>query len=288
MLNIVGTEFGKTTDGKKLELEKELFDFIGIFESLDQNICRRGGVSTQRGSTLSTASNASEELEFSGSKLCPERVPLLAASIIYQLLQNAVKSWRCDGFNNNMASQKHSQLPSGKAPTQYYKILSFTLNICLRQLKASSVMRQQDPLKMLIYGEIKQLGSPLLEMIWCLLSEPKSMIDSRKKDANMKKDLDDRKEYIHLGLLSLKELLAVMLHELDYSVLMDALAAVSGPGDEGGNAMDGQLDNQCKKADDIPYKYVSEELFIKNSIRPLISMLLARSFFREVEVNAYN
>ncbi|KAG5632934.1 hypothetical protein H5410_004651 [Solanum commersonii] len=284
MLNIVGTEFGKTTDGKKLELEKELFDFIGIFESLDQNICRQGGGSTQRGSIRTTASNASEELEFSGSKLCPERVPLLATSIIYQLLQSTVESWRCDGFNNNVASQKHSQSSSGKAPTQYYKILSFTLNICLRQLKASSVMRQQDPLKMLIYGEIKQLGSPLLKMIWCLLSEPKSMIDSRKKDAYMKKDLDDRKEYIHLGLLSLKELLAVMLHELDYSVLIDDLATVSGPGDEGGNAMDGRRDTECEKADDIPYKYTSEELFIKNSIRPLISMLLTHSFFREVEV----
>uniref|UniRef100_M1ASV5 Fanconi anemia group I protein n=1 Tax=Solanum tuberosum TaxID=4113 RepID=M1ASV5_SOLTU len=284
MLNIVGTEFGKTTDGKKLELEKELFDFIGIFESLDQNICRQGGGSTQRGSIRTTASNASEELEFSGSKLCPERVPLLATSIIYQLLQSTVESWRCDGFNNNVASQKHSQSSSGKALTQYYKILSFTLNICLRQLKASSVMRRQDPLKMLIYGEIKQLGSPLLKMIWCLLSEPKSMIDSRKKDANMKKDLDDRKEYIHLGLLSLKELLAVMLHELDYSVLIDDLATVSGPGDEGGNAMDGHRDTECEKADDIPYKYTSEELFIKNSIRPLISMLLTHSFFREVEV----
>ncbi|XP_055818329.1 uncharacterized protein LOC129887305 isoform X2 [Solanum dulcamara] len=284
MLNIVGTEFGKTTDGKKLELEKELFDFIGIFESLDQNVCRQGGGSTQRGSIWSTSSNASEELELSGRKLCPERVPLLATSIIYQLLQSTVESWRCDGFNNNVASQKHSQLSSGKAPTQYYKILSFTLNICLRQLKAASVVRQQDPLKMLIYGEIKQLGSPLLKIIWRLLSEPKSMIDSRKKDANMKKDLDDRKEYIHLGLLSLKELLAVTLHELDYSVLIDYLAAVSGPGNEGGNTMDGHLDTECKRADDIPYKYTSEELFIKNSIRPLISMLLARSFFREVEV----
>ncbi|KAM3358497.1 Fanconi anemia group I protein [Capsicum galapagoense] len=282
MLNIVGTESGKTTDGKKLELEKELFDFIGIFESLDRNICRQSGSSTQRGSIRSTASNASEDLEFSGSKLCQERVPLLATSIIYQLLQSTVESWRSDGINNNVASQKHSQLSSGKAPTQYYKILSFTLNICLCQLKAFSVVRQQDPLQLLIYGEIKQLGSPLLKMIWCLLTEPMSMIDSRKKDANMKEDLDDRKEYIHLGILSLKELLAVILYELDYSVLIDDLAAVSGPEDEG--VKDGHLDTECEKANDIPYKYTSEELFIKNSIRPLISMLLARSFFREVEV----
>ncbi|XP_009764707.1 uncharacterized protein [Nicotiana sylvestris] len=282
MLNVVGTEFGKTTDVKKLELEKELFDFIGIFESLDRNICRQGGGSTQRGFIRPTASNTSEDLEFSGSKLCQERIPLLANSVIYQLLQNTIESWRYDGFNNNMASQKHSQLSSGKAPTQYYKILSFTLNICLRQLKASSVVRQQDPLKMLIYGEIKQLGSPLLKIIWWLLSEPKSMTDSRKKDA--KKDLDDRKEYIHLGLLSLKELLAVILHESDYSVVIDDLAAVSGPGDEAGNAMDGDIDTEGEKADDILYKYTSEELFIKNSIRPLISMLLAHSVFREVEV----
>ncbi|XP_060197754.1 uncharacterized protein LOC132626781 isoform X1 [Lycium barbarum] len=282
MLNIVGTEFGKTTDAKKLEMEKELFDFIGIFEYLDKNICRQGGGSTQRGFMRPTASNASEELEFSGSKLCQERIPLLATSVIYQLLQSTVESWRYDDFNNNVPSQKQSQLSSGKASTQYYKILSFTLNICLRQLKASSVVRQQDPLQMLIYGEIKQLGSPLLKIIWCLLSEPKSMTDSRKKDGNMKKDLDDRKEYIHLGLLSLKELLAVILHELDYSVLIDDLAAVSGPGDEADNAMDGDI--ECEKADDILYKYTSEELFIKNSIRPLITMLLARSFFREVEV----
>ncbi|KAM3323921.1 Fanconi anemia group I protein [Capsicum chacoense] len=254
MLNIVGTESGKTTDGKKLELEKELFDFIGIFESLDRNICRQSGSSTQRGSIRSTSSNASEDLEFSGSKLYQERVPLLATSIIYQLLQSTVESWRSDGINNNVASQKHSQLSSGK----------------------------QDPLQLLLYGEIKQLGSPLLKMIWCLLTEPTSMIDSRKKDANMKKDLGDRKEYIHLGILSLKELLAVILYELDYSVLIDDLAAVSGPEDEG--VKDGHLDTECEKANDIPYKYTSEELLIKNSTRPLISMLLARSFFREVEV----
>ncbi|KAJ8528816.1 hypothetical protein K7X08_030460 [Anisodus acutangulus] len=258
MLNIVGTELGKTTDVKKLEMEKELFDFIGIFKSLDKNICRQGGGSTQRGFIRPTASNASEELEFSGSKLCQERIPLLATSIICQLLQSTVESWRYDGFNNNVPSQKHSQLSSGKAPTQYYKILSFTLNICLRQLKASSVVRQQDPLKMLLYGEIKQLGSPLLKIIW--------------------------KEYIHLGLLSLKELLVVILHELDYSALIDDLAAVSGLGDEADNAMDGNVDNECEKADDILYKYTSEELFIRNSIRPLITMLLARSVFREVEV----
>ncbi|KAK4338871.1 hypothetical protein RND71_040333 [Anisodus tanguticus] len=282
MLNIVGTELGKTTDVKKLEMEKELFDFIGVFKSLDKNICRQGGGSTQRGFIRPTASNASEELEFSGSKLCQERIPLLATSIICQLLQSTVESWRYDGFNNNVPSQKHSQLSSGKAPTQYYKILSFTLNICLRQLKASSVVRQQDPLKMLLYEEIKQLGSPLLKIIWCLISEPKSMTDSRKKDGNMEKDLDDRKEYIHLGLLSLKELLVVILHELDYSALIDDLAAVSGRGDEVDNAMDGNVDNECEKADDILYKYTSEELFIKNSIRPLITMLLARSVFREV------
>ncbi|KAJ8573884.1 hypothetical protein K7X08_010395 [Anisodus acutangulus] len=284
MLNIVGTELGKATGVKKLEMEKELFDFIGIFESLDKNKCRQGGGSTQRGFIRPTTSNASEELEFSCSKLCQERIPLLATSIIYQLLQSTVESWRYDSFNNNVPSQKHCQLSSGKAPTQYYKILSFTLNICLRQLKASSVVRQQDPLKMLIYGEIKQLGSPLLKIIWCLLSEPKSVTDSRKKDGNMKKDLDDRKEYIHLGLLSLKELLVVILHELDYSALIDDLAAVSGPGDEADNAMDGNIDTECEKADDILYKYTSEELFIKNSTRPLITMLLARSFFREVEV----
>ncbi|XP_031091549.1 Fanconi anemia group I protein homolog isoform X2 [Ipomoea triloba] len=278
MLNIIITEFGKATDAKKIDLEKELFEFVSIHEWLGENVNiakQSGGV--KRGSQRLTANDASERIDLSSTILSEERIPLLATSAICQLLHTAQESWKSVGIDSNLASQDRSQLSSGKASAPCANIFPFVLDICWRQLKSYSCMAKENPLKVLIYGDIKQLGQPLLKMVWFLLSASKSN-KVNKKDASGRKDTDYKKEHIYSLLVCLKELIKINLCGPGYLDLMDDLVSISEARSDGS-------DNEYEQANGLlDHNMRSDEVFIRKSIWVLLNELLAHSLFREVEV----
>nr|GMD31566.1 Fanconi anemia group I protein [Ipomoea batatas] len=278
MLNIIITEFGKATDAKKIDLEKELFEFVSIHEWLGKNVNiakQSGGV--KRGSQRLTANDASERIDLSSTILSEERIPLLATSAICQLLHTAQESWKSVGIDSNLASQDRSQLSSGKASAPCANIFPFVLDICWRQLKSYSCMAKENPLKVLIYGDIKQLGQPLLKMVWFLLSASKSN-KVNKKDASGRKDIEYKKEHIYSLLVCLKELIKINLCGPGYLDLMDDLVSISEARSDGS-------DNEYEQANGLlDHNMRSDEVFIRKSIWVLLNELLAHSLFREVEV----
>ncbi|VFQ94694.1 unnamed protein product [Cuscuta campestris] len=279
MLNIIITDFGKANDTKKMDLEKEMLEFVRIHESLRKNVCttrQSGGV--KRGSLRLTANDVSERLDISCTVLSEERVPLLGTPAICQLLYTAPESLMLGGSE---APQNHSQPSSGKDSAPYANIFSFALELCMRQLKSYNSAAKEDPMKMLVYGDIKQLGPPLLKMAWFLMSA--SISDKFiKKDACRKKGVNGKKEHLHSVLVCLKELIKISLLHPGYMDLMDGLLSVPVPEDIPIRGADHGSNDEYAPANAVVMK--SDELFIQKCIRPMLYELLAQSFFLEVEV----
>ncbi|KAL2470368.1 hypothetical protein Adt_38504 [Abeliophyllum distichum] len=282
MLNITVTELEKATDVNKMELGSELSMLVGIHESLEKHTSiSRPCNGIRRGTVRPTASDAADKLASGSTKFSPERTPLLAMPSICQLLKMALESSTPDSSRTGAASQNHLQLSTSAASAQNFELLSSVLSICFRQLKLFPFEGKDDPWKALIYGDIKLLGSPLLKVIWCL----KSDIDKKKKETKGRKDAEDRKEHIHLGLLCLKKLIEISLYSSKYVGLIDDLVLASGPEHESIRSMEFPCNDECKLAEGVDDQNTrSKELFIKMNIKPLLTEFLALSFFHEAQI----
>lgn len=125
-----------------------------------------------------------------------------------------------------------------------------------------------------MYGDIKLLGPPMMSIIMSLKS------DLSKKEAKGRKDIEDRKDNIHLGLLCLKKLTEVSLSSSKYAGLIDDLVSTNRIEDESV-----AVDDECKLGEGIDDEITrSKELFIKMIVKPLLNEFLEFSFFREAEV----
>ncbi|KAL8484955.1 hypothetical protein ACS0TY_027311 [Phlomoides rotata] len=283
VMNIIVAELGKAANLQKLELEKELSQFVEIHEFVDKcTLNSKQGNGPKKTTIRPSASDAADKLALSSAKLpSPERTPLLATSSVHQLLQLALESLKLDNPKNGASSQKNSQSSSGKAQAPNSKIIPSILNMCLRQLKFFSIMGKDDPLKTLIYGEIKLLGPPLVNIIVSL--KPKSEMDLSKKEAKAQKDVESRKELTFLALLCLKKVIEISLFGPKYASLIDDLVSACQLEVASTNAVDAQ--DECKLAEGIHDQSTrSKELFIKRCIRPLLNEFLEFSFFREAEI----
>lgn len=287
-MNIIVAELDKAANVQKLELERELSQFVEIHEFVDKYTSNsRQGNGIKKAIVRPSVSDAADKLALGCAKLSAERTPLLATSSIHQLLQLALESWKLDNSKNGAASQKNSQPSSGKARALNSKILSSVLHMCFRQLKFFSITGKDDPLKTLIYGEIKLLGPPLLNIILSLKSVPKSEMDLSKKEAKGQKDVEYRKEHIHLALLCLKKIIEISLYASKYVGLIDDLVSACRLEEVSTIAVGARCNDECNLAEGIDDQSTrSKELFIKRSINPLLNEFLEFSFFREAEVNA--
>ncbi|KAI7743443.1 hypothetical protein M8C21_011294 [Ambrosia artemisiifolia] len=186
ILNTVATELEKATDDKKIELEKEFADLVDLYVSLEKNTpnCAQNTQNdgTRKGITQSTAVDSTYKNESDNTKFIKEKPPVLATSSIYQL------------FKTSFELYKHDSTKS--------KLLNFVLSAILCQIKSFAYVAKDDPLKSLIYGDIKVLGPPLLKLIVLLI----------KKDAKGKKDNGDIKGLFLLALMCLKEFVIVNSH----------------------------------------------------------------------------
>ncbi|KAG8369921.1 hypothetical protein BUALT_Bualt14G0063600 [Buddleja alternifolia] len=285
VMNIIVAELNKAANVQKQELETELSQFVDIHEFLEKYTSNsRQGHGFKKPIVRSTLSDTADTLAVGSTKLSPERTPLLATSSIYRLLQLALELWKLNFSKNSAASQKNSQLSSGKAQATNSKVIPCVLQMCLRQLKFFSFTGKDDPLKKLIYGEIKLLGPPLLNIILSLKPVPKSETDLHKKETKGKKNVEDRKEHIHLALLCLKRLIQISLCTSKYGGLFDDLVSACGVEDVSADAVGPNCSDECKLAEGIDDQSTrNKELFIKRSINPLLIEFLEFSFFSEAE-----
>ncbi|KAF8387882.1 hypothetical protein HHK36_026544 [Tetracentron sinense] len=294
VLNSVGTELEKATDVQKEDLEKELIEFVNLYDSLENDICtakQNNGI--RRGTPKTTAHEIPDKADRSTKerhrlapmKLSQERTTFLATSSIYQILLTALKLYKIEGSNISTASQNHSQSSLCKTSIHCSKLISFVLKASLCQIKSFPSVGKDNPLKTLVYGDIKVLGPPLLKLVWLLKSGPKFEANQKKKDAKRRKGVEDEEEQIHLSLICLKELITISLHNPHLTGLIEDLESVSTLEYHMENGMNACQNDECELISGLQDQHTrTKALFLEKRIKPLFSELLALSLFQESEV----
>ncbi|KAI3896834.1 hypothetical protein MKX03_028340 [Papaver bracteatum] len=251
LLNSVAAELEKATDLAQVDLEKELIELSDIHDSLQKKISRTKQVSgIKRGTQRAT----SHDIPGSTDPCSKDRSHVDAG--ICQLLQMALKLYNFDDSNGCTDSQNHSQTSlSGKSPN------------CAKG----------DPLKSLLYGEIKLLGPPLLLKLVSML---------KKKSAKGRNVVEERGEQILSSLICLNELVLLSVHSADLTGLIGDLLSVSLPEYSLGNCTNGGGDeNDNELVSDIEDQHIQHiELFLRKVIKPLLSEFLQLSLYRQSEV----
>ncbi|XP_021291605.1 Fanconi anemia group I protein isoform X2 [Herrania umbratica] len=278
LLNTIAMDLEKATDQKKVELEKELIEFVDLHDSLSKDACTSRSNVAKKVNLRATLTQTPDNTDSGNTKLIQEHIPFLATSSIYQLLQIALKICSSESSNSEATSQRHSQSSLGKASKSCFKIVSFALNASLHNIKSSALVGNEDPLKKLIYGDINMLGSQLLSLTLSLKSGSNVATSQTKKESKAKKDVEERKEHLHLALLCLKEMIAISLCSSRLTGLLANLLSVPQLENAG-------LHDECVLASEIDDQDVrNKELFILKFLKPMLSELMKVSAFRNIEV----
>ncbi|GKU85432.1 hypothetical protein SLEP1_g110 [Rubroshorea leprosula] len=276
VLNVIATESEKVTGTNKVELEKELIEFVDLHETLVKD-ARKSRQSNANKKLKTAASQKQDSIGSSNSKSIQERISFLATSSIYQFLQIALKLCTTEGCSNAAASQNNNSQSSDKT-SKCSTFVHFVLVASLHHIKSSATFKKEDPLKMLVYGEIKTLGPLLLKLVFLLKSGPKVMTSQKKKEIKGKKDVEDRKELLHLALICLKEMITISLYDSCLTGLVENLLSVSELEHAG-------LDTERDLASCTDNQAIrNRELFLLIILKPLLSDLLSLSFFDGIEV----
>ncbi|KAJ7955128.1 Fanconi anemia group I protein [Quillaja saponaria] len=275
ILNSVANELEKAVDEEKENLEKEFTELVDVYETLGKDLCAsRLNNGIRRGNPRPAGPDVPDS-DLRQKRLSQGLVPFLATSSIYQLLQATMELYNTDLSKKSEGSQKQSQ--SSATSKCCSRIISFVLNVFLSHMKSFAVVGKEDPLKTLVYGDIKMLGPPLFKLI-ILLKTGKHISTNQKKREVKGKKKEDRREHLHLALMCLKELLVATLRSPDFTGLLDGIVLISASEYAG-------LDDACEAASRIDEQHLrSRVLFIFKTLKPLLSELLAVSSFNEVEI----
>ncbi|KAL4565776.1 hypothetical protein LXL04_029881 [Taraxacum kok-saghyz] len=233
ILNTLATELQNANNDKKIDLQKEFIDLVDLHESFEKHNCTQNkGIPR---STAYDSSHSTNKNESDNTKWCKERTTLLSTSSICQLFQTF--------FHDS--SNQHS------------KVYNFVLNATFCKIKSCSYVAKDDPLKGLVYGDVRVLGPPLLKVVWLFM-----LPDQKKKEAKGK---EDKNGLVLLALMCLKELLTVCSQsQEEMGELQDMLS-------------------RSLSEDELP-NIQREEVFVTKIVKPLFSKLLQVKFFHEVEV----
>lgn len=273
MLNTIATELEKATGDKRVELEKELIDFVKFHYLVEKHLGKPRQNNGLRKANVRTMTNDIPDHTDSGcNTLTQEQIHLLATSTINQLLQTAVGLYNA-GFSNASAASQSLGQSSFSKNTSCSNIISFVLNILLCHVRSCPVIVSDDPLKTFIHGDIKILGPQLLKLILLLKSVQSSVPNEKNKSR-----IEGQRENFHQALVCLKEVLMIYLQGPHFAQLLEDLVLVCTT--EYG--VDGE--NVTYMINDPKIKNI--EIFIVKFLKPLLSELLATSSFREAEVKS--
>ncbi|KAF2289157.1 hypothetical protein GH714_029162 [Hevea brasiliensis] len=272
VLNTIAIELEKATDLKRVDLEKEILEFVNFHESLEKYSCVKQSSVVK---SQNVRANALDMPSFIKDGLTEEQIPFLATSSLCQLMKTALSLYNSECSRSSAASQNHSQLPS-RDTLKCFKIIHFVLNSSLLHIRSYPTGRKEEPLKTLIYGEIKLMGPPLLKLI-CLLNSGLNFATDQKKEMKGKKAVEDRKEHLHLALLCLKELVTISLKNSCSTGLLEDLLSAS--------TLKYDLDEEYEEMSRIGDQQIRiKVIFIVKILRPLFAELLAQSSFHEIEI----
>ncbi|KAJ9181895.1 hypothetical protein P3X46_005941 [Hevea brasiliensis] len=272
VLNTIAIELEKATDLKRVDLENEILEFVNFHESLEKYSCVKQSSVVK---SQNVRANALDMPSFIKDGLTQEQIPFLATSSLCQLMKTALSLYNSECSRSSAASQNHSQLPS-RDTLKCFKIIHFVLNSSLLHIRSYPTGRKEEPLKTLIYGEIKLMGPPLLKLI-CLLNSGLNFATDQKKEMKGKKAVEDRKEHLHLALLCLKELVTISLKNSCSTGLLEDLLSAS--------TLKYDLDEEYEEMSRIGDQQIRiKVIFIVKILRPLFAELLAQSSFHEIEI----
>ncbi|KAL1210225.1 hypothetical protein V5N11_021808 [Cardamine amara subsp. amara] len=269
-LNYIITDLERHPEGKKGDIGKEIVDLIDLYESLEKDV----GKSKQSSIGKRVRFSARNDTDVGNISITEEgeKVPFLATSSIYQLFLLTFKLQSSKSGGNLSGSQDHSQSSSAKTEkSTISRALSFTLHVCVGHIRSSLHMKEENPLKPLLYGDMKVLGPSLLKIVYQLKPEPPLVTGQTKKENKGKKDVEGRKQCLHLALLSLKELLNIYSSGSSLTGLLEDLLAV--PGTE-----DATLEDEFSEASEIEDPLVkSIENFMEKIMKPIIMDFIAQN-----------
>ncbi|KAF8021796.1 hypothetical protein BT93_G2051 [Corymbia citriodora subsp. variegata] len=271
VLNTIATELEKATGDKRVELEKELIDFVKFHYLVEKHIGKPRQINGLRKTNVrTTAIDIPDRTDSGCTSLTQEQIPLLATSTINQLLQTTIGLYKAGFSNASAASQSLGQSSSSKN-TSCSNVISFVLNMLLCHVRSCPVLVRDDPLKTFIYGDIKILGSQLLKLILLLRSVQLSVPNEKNKSR-----MEGQRENFHQALICLKDMLIIYLQGPHFAQLLEDLVSVCTTE----YCVDGE--NVTCVINDPKTRNI--EIFIVKILKPLLSELLAISSFREAEV----
>ncbi|CAN8255542.1 unnamed protein product [Cochlearia groenlandica] len=265
LLNYILTNVEKQPEGKKGYIGKEIIELIDTYVSLEKDVGKLKQGNTGKRVRFSSH-NKSDDIDMGNGTTNEEheKVPFLATSSIYQLLLVSFKLYSSKSVGNLPDSQGHSQSSSAMSEKSIFRVFSFTLNVCVGHIRSSLSMKEENPLKPLVYGDMKILGPPLLKVVYLLKS------GQTNKENKGRKEAEGRKQCLHLALLSLKELLSIYSSGSGLTDLLEIL--LDAPASEDTSSKEC---NEASKIEDPVVK--STEVFVEKIMKPMIIDFIAQS-----------
>lgn len=275
LLNYIIVDLEKQPEGKRGAIRTEIFDLIDLYESLEKDV----GKSKQSNIGKRVRFSACNDTDVGNTSINEERekVPFLATSSIYKLFLLTFKLHSSNSVGNLSGSQDQSQSSSAKTDKSISGVFSFTLHVCVEHIRSSLCMKEENPLKPLVYGDMKALGPPLLKVVYLLKPEPPLATGQTNKEKKGRKDVEGRKQCLHLALLSLKELINISLSGSCLTGLIEDLLAV--PASEDATLI------ECGEASIEDPLVKSIQIFMEKIMKPMITDLIAQNS-NDVEVNS--
>ncbi|KAG2283945.1 hypothetical protein Bca52824_055165 [Brassica carinata] len=216
LLNYIITDLEKQPEGKKGEIEKDIVDLVDLYESLEKEAGNQNRAISAREYDSALVVNLM-------ILMWDSQVSTKSENNIYQLFLIAFKLHSSKSACNLSGSQDHSQSSSAKTEKSISGVLSFTLHVCVGHIRSPLCMKEENPLKPLVYGDMIVLGPPLMKVVYLLKPGPLVVTGQMNKG---RKDAEGRKQCLHLALLSLKELLSIYSNGSGLTGLLEDLLAV--------------------------------------------------------------
>ncbi|KAL0918554.1 hypothetical protein M5K25_010568 [Dendrobium thyrsiflorum] len=294
-INIAATELEKAAHEDEAVLEKEIMWLVDSYDYVEKESgLNKQGSGIRKGSSKTVVQHKTDrELKDSPRsshlKFFSVRGSLLATSSIRQLLILAVNSYNASNFTGQTTPLNHSRSSLCKTLDQCLKLISFTLKVCFHHLKSIISIdgggSSGDPYKAIVYGDLKQLALPIMQLIWLLKSGAKVENNITKKEAKGKKNFENKGSQLHQALLCLNELFRMSSSKAYLTELIEVLDRLDTSELNLGNtveAADSMNHNQAATVDD-PYVRTLHVFLVKR-LEPLYSGLIARSLFQEAVV----
>ncbi|KAG9443921.1 hypothetical protein H6P81_015261 [Aristolochia fimbriata] len=294
VINLVAKELEKAPDAEKEACEKEIIGLVSLHEYLQKSThSTKHGKAVPKCSLKATSQHTLDKSEHCikdglhslPPKFSQVRGTPFATSSIYQLLFCALKLYKDASANVLVESQGHSQSSISKKLGPAARMISFSLKACHHHLKSFTSNGSDEQLNTLIYGDVKVIARPLLELVLLLRTQSAVEGDRRRKEVKGKKTVNEKEEHIYLALMCLHELFKMSLHGNNmHSLIKDLLSGF--PRDcclEKDFIGDGDENVELVEMIDDPYVR-DMHLFLGKIVKPLLSELLSLSLFRGSEV----